>query len=175
MAEIIQRLRRNDPDVNKHNTKSKGYFTPHGHCAGRKLSPTYNSWKSMVERTTNPNAVNWERYGGRGIDLCEEWRDFKNFLASMGERPAGTTLERKDNTLGYSPSNCVWKSPERQANNRRSNHRLTAFGRTLSIADWARELQINASTLTSRIHQLRWPPERALSIKARSLNKEKSK
>lgn len=140
----------------------RGGVPIHGHCRGR-LSPTYKSWKGMIERTTNPRAVNWQRYGGRGITTCAAWLKFGNFLSDMGERPDGYTLERRDNSLGYSPDNCYWIPSSAQANNRRNNTFLTLHGRVQTLAQWASELGISQSTLSGRISYLKWDDERALS------------
>lgn len=90
----------------------------HGHSAhGR--SRTYVSWEAMHQRCRNPNKDGFERYGGRGITVCERWRDFENFLADMGERPAGKTLDRYPNPDGdYEPLNCRWATPKEQQANR---------------------------------------------------------
>lgn len=80
---------------------------------------TYYSWRGMVQRCTNPARRDYPRYGGRGITVCERWLDFRNFLADMGERPEGRTLDRINNEGNYEPSNCRWATPEEQIRNTR--------------------------------------------------------
>jgi len=74
----------------------------------------------MIQRCTNPNRADYRLYGGRGIKVCKRWRDFAAFLADMGERPKGKTLDRYPNNNGnYQPGNCRWATPKQQAANRR--------------------------------------------------------
>ena len=124
---------------------------------------TYDSWKDMCRRTTNPKVHNYYRYGGRGIKVCSRWRLFENFLADMGFRPAGYTLDRVDNDKDYSPENCVWATPKQQANNTRRNKWMTKDGETKTLQAWANELGIDRRTIQSRL-RYGWSEQRALSV-----------
>jgi hypothetical protein len=73
----------------------------------------------MIQRCCNPKTANFKYYGGRGITVCERWRSFENFVADMGERPTGKTLDRLDTDGNYEPSNCQWATPTEQIANRR--------------------------------------------------------
>ena len=83
-------------------------------------TPTYRVWNGMTQRCLNPKNGRWDDYGGRGITVCERWQIFENFVADMGERPEGETLDRYPNQNGnYEPGNCRWATAEQQGQNKR--------------------------------------------------------
>jgi len=83
-----------------------------------KQTPTYRIWAGMKNRCLNPRNKDFRYYGGRGIAVCKRWMVFSNFLADMGERPAGLTIDRIDGTKGYGPANCRWASRREQRLNK---------------------------------------------------------
>ena len=98
-------------------------MSKHNHASnwkGKKQSATYNSWRSMIQRCTNPNHEHYLDYGGRGLQIYAPWYDFKNFLEDMGIRPEGTSLDRVNNESGYYPANCMWATQQQQRRNSRS-------------------------------------------------------
>jgi hypothetical protein len=93
-----------------------------GHTLG-KATPEYRSWKAMIQRCCNLANPKFEKYGGRGILVCERWRVFENFFADMGPRPEGKTLDRYPNNDGnYEPGNCRWATIKEQQANRNIDH-----------------------------------------------------
>lgn len=122
----------------------------------------YKSWRAMKTRCTNLNTPSYKNYGERGITICDRWLNFENFYEDMGDRPEGKTLERIDNSKGYSRENCKWASKKEQNRNTRQVKLLTYEGETLCMKEWAEKLSIPYSTLQDRIRR-GWNVERALT------------
>lgn len=111
-------------------------------------------WRAMHNRCYNRNQKSYPNYGGRGIFVDARWHGkegFKAFLADMGERPLGASIDRIDNEGPYSPENCRWATKNDQAKNKRNNRWITANGETKHLAEWARSLGCHAATLLARI------------------------
>jgi hypothetical protein len=121
---------------------------------GRKPSAEYQIWEQMLQRCRNPNNRKYSDYGGRGIFVCSRWGDFANFAADMGSRPTSEhELDRIDNDGPYAPENCRWATRREQMNNTRKNVRVTVGGRTLTAAEFAREMNVHPNAVYSRIYR----------------------
>ena len=114
-------------------------------------SGTHNSWAAMKRRCFYTSHEHFGSYGGRGITVCERWLLFENFLADMGERPEGCTLERIDPDGDYTPENCRWASQKEQCRNRRNNRLITCAGLTLTLAEWSARTGLDASKISHRL------------------------
>ena len=141
------------------NTTGNNMPIVHGHYG----TPTYKVWIQLRRRCLDAKNHNYPQYGGRGITVCARWNDFANFLADMGERPVGKTLDRIDNGLGYSPDNCRWATPKEQQSNRRNARVLTYKGRTQHIREWAAELRFKPECLIRRIYISGWGVDKAFN------------
>ncbi len=143
-----------------------------GLAAIRKAATTHGAsrtgiflvWTSMLGRCNNPRHRAYQNYGARGIRVCERWRkSFTNFISDMGPRPAGMSIERKDNDGPYSPDNCRWATWTEQARNKRTSVAVTAFGERRNVWDWADDPRcaVAAETLIARMRR-GWDAESAI-------------
>lgn len=132
---------------------------------GQSGTPAYRCWVKMIQRCENPNEINFERYGGRGITVCPEWRNsFSQFLIDMGPRPSRAhSIERKDNSKGYSKDNCVWATPVEQGANKRNNRLILFNGHVRSLSVWCRELGLKYNITRQRIVRENWTIKRAFT------------
>jgi hypothetical protein len=138
----------------------------HGHARKGGFSSTYVSWYQMINRCTNPKAGDFKYYQGRGITVCERWRDFRNFLSDMGKRPRGTWLDRADNNGNYEPSNCRWATPTQQVRNRRNARLIEWDGKLLPLAEVCERTNTPYMRAFYRL-SVGWPIERAFGPKER--------
>jgi hypothetical protein len=127
-------------------------------------TPEFSVWRAIIKRCHKPNTNGFERYGARGIAVCDRWRDsFDAFVDDMGVRPAGTSIDRFPNGAGnYEPGNCRWATPRQQAENRVSSSPITINGVTKFVREWAEISGLNAVTIKMRVRH-GWPVERLLS------------
>lgn len=139
---------------------------PHGHSRRGKRTRTFRSWSSMIDRCTNPSTTHYQYYGGRGITVCERWRQsFLNFLEDMGECPPGLTLDRLEQNGNYCKDNCAWRSRLHQSRNRRSAVTVEYQGRTMCLSE-ACELAGVPYMRTRKRMRLGWSLEDAMHTPA---------
>lgn len=159
-------------DLRTGDTKSCGCLQPvaaaianmtHGATAFGAWTPEYKAYAAMIARCFQKGNRAYPRYGGRGITVCDRWRNhFDLFRADMGPKGQGMTLERVDNNKGYSPENCQWATMTQQARNRSNNRALTHEGVSRSLAEWAEVAGLPYSVLYSRINCYGWDLHRAI-------------
>ena len=149
---------------------TRGKLNKHNLKHGGRNERLYAVWQGMRYRCNNPNSKFFDRYGGRGISICEEWNDYAKFrewaLKNGYDENApkgGCTIDRIDNDKGYSPDNCRWVSSKEQCNNRSSNHIIEYNGQSHTLQEWADILGIRKDTLRRRIEAYQWSKQRALS------------
>jgi hypothetical protein len=142
----------------------------HGHGGDGERSPTYFSWCGMKQRCTDKSHTAFEHYGGRGIGFEPRWESFENFLADMGERPEGTSLDRINNEEGYSKENCRWVSQRYQTQNRRKKVNAVSIytGVARSGENWTaqirKEVHYHLGTFKSEIDAARAYNKKALEL-----------
>jgi hypothetical protein len=117
----------------------------------------------MRERCYYQSHINFDTYGGRGITVCDEWKNsFKAFYKDMGECPKGYSLDRIDPNGNYELNNCRWATCKEQANNRRNTLKLTYLGRTDTLKNFSEEYNIPYTTVIGRL-KCGWPIEKTLT------------
>lgn len=143
----------------------------HGHSRLSARRPEYGVWLTMKNRCSNPNVEKYPLYGGRGIKVCDRWLGedgYANFIADMGPRPKGYSIERNDQNGDYEPGNCRWASPKEQANNTRRNHVIEWKGESLTVAQWSERIGIAGTTILFRLKK-GWSVEDALTRPLRKM------
>ena len=135
----------------------------HGHAAQGANSRTYRSWVEAKDRCFNKNSTGYPMYGGRGITMSPKWTDdYPAFLADMGDRPAGRTLDRYPNRNGhYEPGNCRWATPREQSRNTSTNVLLKVGDDVLTIAEWAERVGVMPELISHRLKK-GWSVEEAI-------------
>jgi hypothetical protein len=129
--------------------KSASNATIHGGA----YSDEYKSWRGMRDRCSNANHSGYKYYGARGIQVCERWKLFENFLLDMGPRPVGSSIERIKLDGNYEPGNCRWATAHEQARNRSNTCRVEFEGRSICIADLAKTLRVHQRSLYTHYHK----------------------
>lgn len=132
----------------------------HGMC----YSPTYISWNKMLQRCNNPKNPSYEWYGKIGIRVCDHWKDFRNFLEDMGERPEGMSLERINSNKDYYKENCKWATQLEQIHNRKNAIWITFEGMTMHLTAWINLLGINKKVLVCNRISAGWSFVEAVTL-----------
>lgn len=139
--------------------------SPKNEFDGHSKHPLYKIWVQMMRRCYNPKTKYYERYGGRGISVCDEWQSFNNFSAwsdSVGGRPSGASLDRINNDGNYEPSNCRWADSKTQHRNTSANIVIEYGGERKTLIEWSEITGISWAALNHRYHR-GWAVERMLT------------
>lgn len=141
---------RKRPDLSKRNRER----ATHGHTRDFRPTKTYKVWSSMRERCHRTTHPDFPRYGGRGIKICERWNSFESFLADMGEKPDGKSLDRfPDGDGNYEPGNCRWATWKEQNNNTSKNVFVEFNGQKKTIAQWSESTGLTHSQICGRLRR----------------------
>ena len=141
-------------------------------------TPEYKTWQNMRTRCFYQKHIDYQNYGARGITVCDRWNNsFDLFILDMGPKPTDGinkwSIDRINNDGNYEPGNCRWVTSSEQRRNTSRNKWITAFGKTMCLGDWAREVGISAITIWHRINKQKRPPEIALTEKPRGWKKRR--
>lgn len=138
----------------------------HNRTHGLSKDPLYMRWNQIKMRCLNPSCKSYGNYGGRGIKLCDEWKDSVEAFAKWAIENGYSeelTIERIDNNGDYCPENCKWIPKNEQPNNRRSCYSITYNGKTQNLTEWCKELGLNYKLIHNRMYKHGWEFERAIS------------
>lgn len=133
----------------------------HGDSKGAGPTTEYIAWQSMKQRCYYTKHVAYKRYGGRGIRVCSRWLVYENFLADMGRRPKGKTIDRIDNDGNYEPKNVRWASMREQNLNKSDATKITVDGVTKSVTEWAEHVGLQRKTIYQRLRK-GWAHDKAV-------------
>lgn len=148
-------------------TMKKGNRT-HGRGSRSQKDPLYTKWSGMKRRCLNKNDKSYKRYGGAGVTVCEKWLKFEGFLEDMesGFRD-GLSIDRIDNSKGYSKENCRWIELSQQSRNRKGVSLIEFNGKIQTIPEWEKELGFREGTVYIRMKMYGWDAIKALTTKVR--------
>lgn len=124
----------------------------------------YSTWQGMRERCNDPSNKSYKDYGARGIAVCDQWSSFEQFFKDMGKKPAGCSIDRRDNNGPYSKDNCYWATPKEQTRNRRNSIDIAFQGQIKPLTDWCIQFKCDYSTVHSRLFKHGWTFEQAITI-----------
>lgn len=153
----------------------KEYVSNKNRTHNKSKTRLYSIWCDMKRRCYNQTNKRYENYGGRGIKVCDEWRNnFQSFYewAMANGYSDDLTIDRINVNGNYAPENCKWSTSIEQQNNTTRNHFLTYNGKTMTLAEWERETGIHRDILKDRINKLHWTTERALTTPVRRIRRE---
>lgn len=138
---------------------------------GKSGTGTHKIWKGIVSRCRIKSATGFANYGGRGIDVCDRWLSYDNFLADMGDRPSHAhSIDRIDCNGNYDPENCRWATRVEQNRNTRRNRLVSANGQTKCIAEWASIAGISEATIRGRLDR-GWDASKAVTAAGGSVSR----